>query len=427
MPDNQERERALAVYASEIRAYHTFFWLAFLAAGVIHLLVLVPFLQARASLPQTATALERGVHEEEALKAAQRALASTSDALVRFRKQLDSGPLELYGAIAEMVKRGEAATGAGGDPYSATIRLAAAGPAPSPGPSGAGAPPTGSEEDATVEEAIRRQIGIHSEALTLALDSALEPLGQVRAQLPMVEGALRTARNGIARNVLELNPALRGAFAADRGFWQRWQAPGASYGAASVEVDKVARGIDEGLRALKLQLAAAGADVRNRLRATRARIEQVSAGETAMKARLEAVTAQMGWLPAQPAEVARFLPVLLGGLSLTVLLRLRRLLEMRRAIGASETNPAASSWLVGAPSYPGGWWSLTLSVLPLIAAIHASVVVLADPGLFTTPLGDPDRAQMIGFGAAYAALLVACTAQVPSVTRGLVTGQRKRG
>ncbi len=386
MPDNQERERALAVYASEIRSYHTFFWLAFLAAGILHLLVLMPFLQARASLPRVEVALERAVHEEAAIVSAQRALAATSDALVRFRRQFESGPLELHAAIAEIVERGG--------------------------------------EAAVVEEAVRRRIGVHSEALTLALDSALEPLAQARTHLPTVEGVLRTARNGVARSVLELNPALRSAFAADPESWQRWQAPGASYGLASPDLEKVARGIEEGLRGLKLQLAAAGADARDRLRAARERVERVGAGEAAMKARLDAVKAQLDWLPAQPAEVARFFPVVLGGLALTVLLRLRRLLDMRRAIGVSEANPAASSWLVGTPSHAGGWWALALALLPLVGAIHASVMVMADPGVFTTPLGDQDLSLMVGFGATYAVLIAASIAQIPSATRGLVTGQR---
>lgn len=418
MPDAADRERAIAAYAAEVRAFHAFFGAVLLAMAGFHLAVLLPFYQARAAAPLMAGALARVRVEAAAAEAAEKAAKAAAAALGEFRRALETEPAELRRSIAELVARGRAAAGADGDPYKATIRVPGEG-----GRQGEGAP---GEEPAPVEEAIRRLIGRKVEALSLALDAVMEPLRALGNPPREITEALRTAEETLVRGVLALNEALREAFAADPGFWHRWDGPGATLGAASTRTEEIAREIEEARRALDRRLALIAAAMKTRQHALQGRAGALSARQRDLADRVAAFAAGPQWMPLRYDEAARLYPVLAGSLALMVLFRLRRLLTLRRAHEGTDLDLMAPSWVVGPRGAPGRWWALVLVCLPLVATIHAATAALGDPGLFVSLLGEPSPTSMMVFAGLYGVLVLAGIAQLPQVTRGLVGGPVRR-
>lgn len=408
-----DRDRGIAACAAEVRAFHTFFGAVVLAVGTFHLLVFVPFVHHRTALPVITAELARTRGELASVVAAQRATTASATAVRRFRRTVETTPGRLQRAIGALVVRGRLNAGPGRDPYTATIRVPREGAA-----SGA------AEDTITIEEAIRQEIGRQTEVLAQALDEAIEPLLAIKQPPPEIAEALRTAREGIGRPVLSLNEILRAAFARDREFWHRWNAPGAGLGAASPHAEDAARRIEGSLRLLERQLASAGAALGERARALQARLERLQAAQEGLGSR-GAAAARMGWLALRAEDAARVYPVVAGGLALTVLVRLRRILAMRRALGGADLELLAPSWLAGAPGSPGRWWALVLVSLPLAAAAHASAAAFGDPGLFVTIGGDTSAATRAGFGLVYALLVLAGIRHLLPVAWGLLTSPQR--
>ncbi|MDR7548513.1 MAG: hypothetical protein QN131_01070, partial [Armatimonadota bacterium] len=340
---------------------------------------------------------------------AQKAVAASTAALDQFRRALDAAPDELRRAIANLIARGGLAA-PGADPYKTTITVPRAGAAPA----------QGGEEAVTIEEAIRREIGRQTEALASSLDSALEPLRRVRPAPPEIEDALGAAQERVGRHVLVLNEVLREAFASDPAFWQRLSGSGLPFAAASARSEQVATALDEAVHSLERSLADAAVGLRSRRSAQQARLTILEARQREQGERLALFTARTAWIPLAPDAWARIYPLVAAGLALTVLLRMRRILLLRRLLGAADPDAITPSWIAGPVTAAGRWWALVVVALPLLAAIHAWVTVLADPGLFSTVLGEPSPAMRLGFGAAYAVLTVVGVVQLASVARGLL-------
>ncbi|MGQ0568063.1 MAG: hypothetical protein ACT4P5_00825 [Armatimonadota bacterium] len=408
MPETSDRERSIAGYGAVVRGFHVFFGVVLIVVAVLHLFILVPFLELRTTAPALSGALARAEGEVAATDEAQQAIAAATAALVQFRRAMEAAPVELRRTIGNLVARVTTA-GGGGDPYKGTVRVPKEGVPVTSG--------SADEEAIRLDEAIRRQIGRQTETLGLALDAAFEPLRSLRNPPAEVQDALRTAQESLGRNVLVLNEVLQEAFGADPNFWQRLNGPGATFAPASPRAAEWARGTDEALSMLERRLAAAAVIVKSRLPVLQERVRALGSVQRASRDRLAAFVARLAWMPLGLNEWARLYPLVAGALALTVLFRLRRVLLLRRPLAGIDLDAMAPSWIIGPPAAPGRWWALILVALPFLATLHAAVTVLGNPGLFADILGDPNVPAMIGFGAAYAALIGAGIWQLLAVTR----------
>ncbi len=417
MPEPSDRERGINAYAAEVRSFQRFFSIVLFTIVALHLLVLRPLIQVRTAMPVLAGRIAEVERQVAATEGADRTAAASAAALAQFRRAMETGPEDLRRTIGTLVARGRDAAGPGGDPYKATIR------APRDVTQTSSGSPA--EETILVEEAIRAQIGRQVEALSMALDAALDPLRTMKTPSPEIQEALRVAQEDLGRNVLALNEVLRAAFAGDPEFWRKLSGPGASFGAASSRALEVTRRINEALRTLDSQLTSPSG-TKNRQAVLQARITTLEGRRGELRDRLTGLNARLAWIPLSPEEWMRLYPILVGALALTVLFRLRRILNYRRALSGVDLDLLAPSWIVGSPGAPGRWWALLLMALPLLAAMYAAYSVMVDPGLFTSILGDPSPVMMVGFWAAYLALVGVGIVQLLTVARALAVTQPKR-
>lgn len=417
VPERSDRELSIAAYAGEVRAVHMFFGASLIAIAAFHLLVVLPFHQVRAAIPVIAGGMAEAEQQIKSADEAQKAAAAAVGVVAQFRRAMTAGPEQLRSAIADLVARGRVAAGPRGDPYKAIVRV--------PREGGRATPGSSQDENVTVEETIRRQIGKQTEALILSLEAALEPLRSLKHVPPETEEILRTTRETIGGEVLALNEILREAFAAEPNFWLRWQRQGSTFGAASARAEGATRRIEGALGLLNQRLDAASTVSKNRQQELGARVEALRAKQADLRKRLEGFSARLGWIPLGLEESARLYPIVAGAVTLTVLLRLRRILALRRALAGVDLDVVAPSWVVGSPSSPGRWWALSLIAVPLVATIHGAVAALMDRGLFVTVLGDPSQTMLIGYATAYAVLILAGVIQLLAVTRGLMVPQKR--
>ncbi|MDR7420510.1 MAG: hypothetical protein QN178_16545 [Armatimonadota bacterium] len=408
MANSVDRERSIAAYAGEVRAFHAFFGAVLILLAGLHLFVLLPYMQLRTAAPVLATALTTVEQETAAIDEAERAVAASTAAAAQFGRILDAAPADLRRAVGNLVARGRLASGANGDPYKATIRLPREG-----GPS-AGA---GDDEVITTEEAVRRQIGQQIEALSVAFDAALEPLRSLKNPPPEITDVVRTAEEGLGRNILALNDVLREAFTADPGFWERLDGP--SFAPASARAQEWTKGTAEAQRLFETRLAAAAGTLKSRIRTVRARAAVLQERHAELDTRLKAFATRLSWLPLGLEGWTRLYPLIAGALALTALFRLRRILLLRRALPGIDLDVLAPSWIVGTSTAPGRWWTLVLIALPVAATVHASLVSLRDPGLYTGLLGEPRASKAVAYGALYAAMSGAAIWQLVLVGRGI--------
>jgi len=392
VPELSDRERAIAAYAAEVRAFHAFFGTVLVVISLLYVAAVLPFLQTRAAVPLVADARARIQHEKAATEAALDAAAKAAGALVEFRDALDSGPAALRHAIADLVTRSRA----------------------------------GAAEPTPLEEAIRQQIGKQVETLGVALDGAFGPLRALQNPPAEIAEALRAAEQDLGRHVLALNEALREALAADPAFWNKWDEPGATFGAASPRAEEVLREIEQARRAFDRRIATAAAALRSRQPELQARSAELAARGRDLKEHLARVNSFPWSVPLGLDDLARLFPVLAGVLTVMALFRLRRILALRRAHDGVNLDHLAPSWVVGSRGTPGAWWALILVCAPLVITIHAAVAALADPGLFVSLLGDPSPGSAVAFGTAYAMLVLIGIGQLPAVTRGLVGAPQRR-
>ncbi len=417
MPESSDRERGINAYAAEVRSFQRFFSIVLFVIVALHVLVLRPFVQVRAAMPVLAARIAEVERQVAATEGADKTAAASATALAQFRRAMETGPEDLRRAIGTLVARGRDAAGPGGDPYKATIR------APRDvTQSSSGSP---AEETISVEEAIRAQIGRQGESLSLALDAAVDPLRSMKNPSPEIQEALRVAQEDLGRNVLALNEVLRAASASDPEFWRKLTGPGVTFGAASSRAQEVTRRINEALRTLDSQLTSPSG-TKNRQAVLQARIAALQARQGELRDRLTALSARLAWIPLSPEEWMRLYPILAGALALTVLFRLRRILNYRRALSGVDLDLLAPSWIVGPSGAPGRWWALLLIAFPLIATMYAAYSVMVDPGLFASILGDPSPVMMGGFWAAYVALIGVGVAQLLTVARAPFMAPPKR-
>ena len=417
MPDASDRDRGIAGYVAEIRAFHTFFGAVLLAVGAFHLLVLLPFIQVRAALPAVAEQARAVESEFRAVDQVQQTATAAVAAVAQFRRAMATAPEQLRRTIAELVARGRTLAGSGGDPYKVNIRVPREGTQPGSGPS---------DEEITVEGAIRGQIGKQMEALSLSFEKALEPLRTATNTPAGTLEILREAQETIGREIqVDLNKILQDAFGADPTFWQRWERQ-ATFGAVSTRAEETTRRIDEALRIVLDRLAKAAGQARNHQQELQTRLEGLRTKERVLTDRLERIVGSTARVPLAPEEWARLYPVVVGALTLTVLFRLRRILIQRRALTGIDLDQFAPSWVVGSSSSPGRLWSLVLVVSPLAAVIHASAYVVTDPGLFVTALGESSTIMTAAYGVAYAALILTGLWQLVLVTRVVLALPQKR-
>jgi hypothetical protein len=410
--DQTDRERGIAAYAGELRAFHAFFGGTLILLAALHLFVLLPYMQLRTATPQLTAASAAAERETAAIGEAEKAVARSISAMTQFTRALDAAPGDLRRAIGALVTRGRLSAGANGDPYKATIRLPRESGSPSAGAS------AGDGEAVTIEEAVRRQIGRQVDALSVAFDATLEPLRPLASPPAEIVDVVRTAEEGLGRNLLALNEVVREAFAADPDFWERLDRA-ATFAPASARAEEWAKGTAEAQRLLETRLAAAATTLKSRARATQARVAALQERTAELNSRREAFSARLSWLPLGPEGWVRLYPLLAGALALTALFRLRRILLVRHALTGTDLDVMAPSWLVGASTAPGRWWALVLIALPVAATCHASWAAFRDPGLSTGVLGEPNPLSTIAYGALYAALSGVGVWQLVLVARGI--------
>jgi hypothetical protein len=404
MADPSDRDRVVAAYAAEIRAFQAFFGAVLVSLALFHLLVLLPIRQTRAVAGPLAAALAEAEREQETTIAAARAVEEAAAGLGRFRRDLAAAPGQLHRAVADLIERGLASAGSGGDPYKATITVET---------------PQGQRVSETVEEAIRRQIGQRVEALGLAADGTLEPLRALGETPPEIKDAVRIAEDNLGPGVLALNGVLRDALAADPTFWVRLDGP-TGFGSASPGAAAWNRTMEETVRGLNTRLSEARAGLAARARAAAGRAERLRERQREAETNRAALAARLAWLPTAPETWLRLYPMIAGALALTVLFRLRRILLLRSALAGADVDALAPSWVVGPPAAPGRWWALVLVALPVVATGHAVTVALGDGALFADATGGPDLPTVAAYGAAYAALVLTALWQLLLTARGLV-------
>jgi hypothetical protein len=408
--DAIDRERSIAAYATEVRAFHAFFGAVLLLLGVLHLFVLLPFMQLRTAAPALAAALDAAVQETSHAAEGEKAVGASTAATAQFRRALDTAPGELRRAIGDLVARGRLMSGLSADPYKAPIRVPKEGAPGNAGPV--------EEEQVLLEEAVRREVGRRVERLSTTFDAAIEPLRPMRDSPPEIADVVRTAEEGLGRNVLALNEVLREAFAADPNFWQR-MGPGSTFAPASARAEQWAKGTAEAQRLLETRLATATNTLKSRRQAAQARAAALDERNQELRARLDAFSARLAWLPLGLGGWVRLYPLIAGGLALTALFRLRRILLLRRTLSDIDLDVMAPSWVLGASSAPGRWWALILVSLPVAGMIYAAIAALRDPGLFTGVLGEPSPLTRTMYGLTYLALTAVGAWQLLLVSRGI--------
>jgi hypothetical protein len=402
--DPSDRDRVIAAYAAEVRAFQALLAAVLVVLALLHLLVLLPIHQARGAAGWLVAAVAAVEHEQETIAAAARAVEEATAGLRRFRRDLAAAPAQLHRAVANLIERGLASAGSGGDPYKATITVES---------------PQGQIVAETVEEAIRRQIGQLVEALGLAADGTLEPLRALGEGPPEIKEAVRIAQDSLGPAVLALNGVLRDALAADPTFWVRVDGP-TGFGPASPGAAAWSRSMEETVRGLDARLSEAQTGLVARARAAAARAERLRERQREAEADRAALAARLAWLPMSPEGWLRLYPMIAGALALTVLFRLRRVLLLRGALAGADVDALAPSWVVGPPAAPGRWWALVLVALPVAATAHGVTVALGDGALFADAAGGPDLPAAAAYGAAYAVLVLAALWQLLLAARELV-------
>jgi hypothetical protein len=415
VPDATDRDRAITAYAAEVRATHTLFGAVLLALAAFHLLVAYPLYQVRAALPAVG-ARARALEEQiTAAEQAQQTVAAATAAVAQFRRMMAAAPEQLRHDIAALVARGRTLVGPNGDPYRATIRVPREGASPG-GPT---------DEEVTVAEAVRRQIGRQMDALGLSFERALEPIrnaGEVPAGAAEI---LRQAQDTVSRQIqVDLNKVLQDAFSAEPNFWLRWDRP-ASFGTVSVRADEVARSIDTALSDLLDRLAKTAIQTKAQQQVLRTRLETTQATHRALTERADRIAHSVRWAALAPEETMRLYPIVAGVLSLMALFRVRRLLALRRGLAGVDVEQFAPSWLLGAAGAPGRLWSMVLLAAPLAAAIHGAAVVLADPGVFVNALGEASPLASAGYAVAYAVLILTGLWQLALVARAVLAPPKR--
>jgi hypothetical protein len=408
--DESDRARLIAAHAAEVRGFQTFFGAVLLAVAVFHLLVVLPFVQVRAALPVVTRQVRATEQELTTADHARQTATAASTAVGQLRRALAATPEQLRRAIAELFARGRTLAGTRGDPYKMIIRVSTDGQA------GAATP----DEEMTVEQAIRRQIGKHMEALSLSFERALEPL-RTSQNTQEIQQALRTAQESVGREIqVNLNKILQEAFSADADFWMRWERQ-PTFAAVSSQAEEATRRIEETLRVLLDRLASASRQAVVRRQALQTRLEALRAQERDLASRLGGIAGSA------PGQWPRAYPIVAGALTLTALFRLRRLLVQRRGLAGVDLDQHAPSWIIGSSAAPGRLWSLALLAAPLAAAVHGSVIVLMDPSLLFDALGEPSAAMLAGYGGAYAVLVLAGLWQFALVARAMLWPSQKAG
>lgn len=394
MPENADRERSIAAYAGEVRAFHTFFGAILVLLAILHLFVLMPYVQLHAAAPALDAALAAAMHETTAAIEGEKAIGAATAGLMRYRRALESAPLELHRAITALVDLGREAAGPGGDPYTANIRIS-----PRAAAEGSAAAPA---DTVQVSEAIRREIGRQVEVLSLAFDAMLEPLRVPQSPPREVMEVMRTAEEGLGRHTLVLNEVLREAFDTDAGFYERLD--GDTFAPASPRAGEWARGMAEALRLTEARLATALSALKGREGAAQARAEALAGRHRELRDRLGTFAGRLSWLPLGLDGWIRVYPIVAGALAVTALFRLRRIQVLRRALAGVDLDVMAPSWILGAASAPGRGWAMILIALPVLASVHAAAAALQMPRLFEGVLGEPSPPTMAGYAAAYALL-----------------------
>ncbi|MGH2374744.1 MAG: hypothetical protein ACRDIC_14915 [bacterium] len=382
------------------------------AVGTVYL-ALLPFVQVRAAIPAIAGAVadaeQRISSAEEALTATAAVLAGTAE----FRRSLDAAPGILGNRIADLVARGQAAVGPGGNPYKAPLSVPRdANPG---GPSGV--------EDVLVEEAIRREIGRHIDALSLSLEMKLEPLRLLTHPPMEAEDAYR-AGQAVGREIMGLNQILQEAFGAQQTFWIGWQGPNARFGTASARAGDAMRAIEDGLRDLDERLVAASAAWKGRQEHNRATIEALRAQQSLLNERLAEFPRRLGWLPVDLEDALRTFPVAAGLVAMTVLFRIWHILRERRA-PAAPNSAAVAPWGLASLPTTRRWSVVVLLAAPLIVTTHMAVVAIGDRALFSMA-GDRYRATMVAYGVAYALPILVGAGLLLGVAVGLGRAPRMR-
>lgn len=417
MPDATDRDRAITAYADEVRATHTFFGAVLLALGAFHILVAYPLFQVRAALPTVAAHARTLEDQIRAAEQAQQTIAAATAAVAQFRRTLAAAPEALRHDIAALVARGRALVGPNGDPYRAAIRVPREGAQPG-GPA---------DEEVTVAEAVRRQIGRQMDALGVSFERALEPIRNASEIPASAAEILRQAQETVSRQIqVDLNKVLQDAFSAEPNFWLRWDRP-ASFGTVSVRAEEITRSIGTALSDLLDRLAKAGMQTKVQQHAARTRMETAQAAQRALTERADRIAQSVGRAALTPEDMLRLYPLVAGVLSLMTLFRVRRLLALRRGLAGVDVEQFAPSWVLGAASTPGRLWSVVLLAAPLAAATHAAAVALADPGVFVDALGQVSPLGSAGYAVVYAILILTGLWQFALVARAVLAPQKRAG
>jgi hypothetical protein len=416
VPETDDRARSIGAYAGEVRAFHTFFGAVLILLAALHLFVLMPYVQLHTATPALDAALSDAKRESTAIAEGGKAIEEAAVGFVRYRKALESAPLDLRRAIGVLVDLGRAAAGPGEDPYTASIRVSL--------PAAAGSAGAAPADTVQVDEAIRREIGRQVEALSLAFDAMLEALRVPRDPPREVIEVMRTAEEGLGRHTLALNGILREAFDADPGFWERLS--GDTFAPASPRTEEWARGMAEALRLTEARLTTASSALKSREGAAQARADALAGRHRELHDRLDAFAERLSWLPLGLDGWTRIYPLVAGALAVTALFRLRRIQVLRRALAGVEIDVMAPSWILGAATAPGRWWAMILIALPVFASLHAAVAALQMPRLFEGVFGEPSPPRMVGYAAAYALLGIVGLWQLILVGTGILARSARR-
>lgn len=416
MPETTDRDRAINAYAAEVRAYHTFYGAVLLAVGAFHIMVLYPLLQVRAALPAIVERARALSEEIRIGDQAQQTVAAATTAVAQFRRTLTAAPEQLRGNIAELVARGRALAGPRGDPYKVTIRVPREGAQSGSGPT---------DEEVTVAEAVRRQIGKQMEALGMSFEKAVEPIRTAGDTPAGAVEVLRQAQESVGRRIqVDLNKVLQDAFSAEPNFWLRWDRP-ASFSTVSTRADEITRNIDGALSGLLDRLAKAATQTRAHQQVLKSRLDALQAAQRVLTERSAQIAASVRWAPLAPEEIVRLYPVVVAALSLMALFRVRRILALRRGLAGVDLDQIAPSWVLGGSTTPGRVWAIVLLAVPLFAAMHGAAAALSDPGVFTNALGEPSPLASAGYAVAYALLILTGLWQLAAAARGMLAPEKR--
>jgi hypothetical protein len=322
-----------------------------------------------------------------------------------FKETLAAAPDRLRRAIADLAAEARAAGGA--DPYKAVISV--------PREGGEGT------DLITVAEAIRRRIGREVETLTLAFEQAIETAQTVPALPSELDQIMRETRRTVGIEIVSLNEILREAFDADPAFWRRMEQRDNGLATASPRAAEAMRRIEGALRALDRALAVASLQAVQRREAAVSRAQSLQERLDFLTLRVASMGAAFNGIPLGMDSAARLYPLVAGVAAVTVLVRLRRLMALRRALHEMELDLAAPSWVAGSASAPGRWWALLLVLLPTLATLHAAYAAAADRALFAGPSGNGGGAAEIAYVTAYGAIALITLVQSAYAARELLS------